>query len=71
MFYNLRTLILNRNRYLNIGNITDTLKLSYGNVEVSYHVGCYLPVLAIAFLILANRAIKKDEKLVRSLDRIR
>ncbi len=57
--------------YLNIGNISDTLNLAYGNVEVSYHIGCYLPVLAIAFLILANRAIKKDEKLVRSLDRIR
>ena len=33
--------------------------------------GIVLPVVALIFLLLANKAIKKDEKLVRSLDRIR
>lgn len=40
-------------------------------VRVSYDVGFYLPVAALAFLFLANRSIKKDEELVRSLDRLR
>ena len=33
--------------------------------------GSVLPVLAIAFAILARRSIAKDEKLVRSADRLR
>jgi len=44
----------------------------YGTeVAIIYHVGFYLPVVAIAFLFLAIRGIKKDEALVKSLDRIR
>jgi len=37
----------------------------------SYSLGFFLPLLAIFLNILANRFIKKDEKLIRSLDRIR
>jgi hypothetical protein len=45
---------------------------NYGEeVEVLYHAGFYMPVIAIAFLFLAVRGIKKDEALVKSLDRIR
>jgi hypothetical protein len=33
--------------------------------------GLFLPVISIVFLILAFRAIRKDEKLVRSADRLR
>ena len=33
--------------------------------------GALLPVLAIVFLILALRGITKDEKLVKSMDRLR
>ncbi|MFM1932704.1 MAG: hypothetical protein RL226_2007 [Bacteroidota bacterium] len=36
-----------------------------------YGVSFYLPFAAIAFIWLANRGIKADEDLVRSLDRIR
>lgn len=44
----------------------------YGDeVAILYHVGFYLPVVALAFLFLAIRGIKKDEALVKSLDRIR
>jgi hypothetical protein len=44
----------------------------YGDeVSILYHAGFYLPVVAIAFLFLAIRGIKKDEALVKSLDRIR
>lgn len=33
--------------------------------------GIYLPLLALVFMVLANRAIKRDDKLVRSADRLR
>lgn len=34
-------------------------------------IGMFLPVLAVVFLVLANKAIKKDEDLVKSVDRLR
>ena len=34
-------------------------------------VGMFLPVFSIVFLVLANKAIKKDEDLVKSVDRLR
>ncbi len=43
-----------------------------GETQVSENgVGTLLPVLSIVFLVLANRAIKKDENLVKSVDRLR
>jgi hypothetical protein len=37
----------------------------------SYWIGAVLPVISMVFLIMANNGIKKDEKLVKSLDRLR
>ena len=37
----------------------------------TYGLGAILPVAALIFLILAVRGINKDEKLVKSLDRLR
>ena len=34
-------------------------------------IGSALPLIAIVLLVLANKAIKKDEDLVKSVDRIR
>lgn len=34
-------------------------------------IGMFLPVGAIVMLVLANKAIKKDEDLVKSVDRLR
>lgn len=34
-------------------------------------IGIYLPLIALVFIVMANRAIKRDEKLVRSADRLR
>ncbi len=39
--------------------------------DLSYRTGFYLPFVAFAFCWLANRAIRHDEELVRSLDRLR
>ncbi len=48
-----------------------TLSLS-GETEVSEKgIGMILPAISIVFLVLANRAIKKDEDLVKSVDRLR
>ncbi|GAB3542539.1 hypothetical protein GCM10027443_43540 [Pontibacter brevis] len=37
----------------------------------TYHAGFYMPVVALLFNALANRFIKRDEDLVRSVDRLR
>ena len=43
-----------------------------GETEVSEKgVGMFLPIFSIVFLVLANKAIKKDEDLVKSVDRLR
>ncbi|NMH27311.1 DUF4293 family protein [Flavobacterium silvaticum] len=34
-------------------------------------IGMFLPFISIVLLVLANRAIKKDEDLVKSVDRLR
>ena len=43
-----------------------------GETKVSEKgIGAVLPVIVILFLAIANRAIKKDEDLVKSVDRLR
>lgn len=39
--------------------------------RILHHIGFYLPVAALPLCFLAVRGIKKDEALVKSLDRIR
>ncbi|WP_396181075.1 DUF4293 domain-containing protein [Flavobacterium sp.] len=48
-----------------------SLNLS-GEAQVSEKgIGMLLPIFSIVFLALANKAIKRDEDLVKSVDRIR
>jgi len=48
-----------------------SLNLS-GEADVSEKgIGILLPIFSIVFLVLANKAIKKDEDLVKSVDRLR
>ena len=48
-----------------------SLSLS-GEAKVSEKgIGMFLPIFSIVFLALANKAIKRDEDLVKSVDRIR
>ncbi|HET8885205.1 MAG TPA: DUF4293 domain-containing protein [Salinimicrobium sp.] len=43
-----------------------------GENEISEKgIGMLLPIISIVFLVLANKAIKKDEDLVKSADRLR
>jgi len=39
--------------------------------DYSHAYGIYFPLVAMVFMVMANRAIKRDEKLVRSADRLR
>jgi hypothetical protein len=42
------------------------------NIETgSYQIGALLPVLMVVFYFLAARGIYKDEKLVKSMNRLR
>ncbi len=43
-------------------------KIGYNAV---YDAGMYIALIPLVFLVLANRAIRKDEKMVRSTDRLR
>jgi len=42
-----------------------------GEVTSEKGIGMFLPTIAILFSVMANRAIKKDEDLVKSVDRLR
>ena len=39
--------------------------------DYSGGIGIYFPLIALVLFILANRAIRRDDKLVKSLDRLR
>lgn len=39
--------------------------------DIMYKFGLYMPVISGAFTFLANRSIKKDEELVKSVERLR
>ncbi|WP_281335824.1 DUF4293 domain-containing protein [Flavobacterium eburneipallidum] len=49
-----------------------SLNLSGETIAVSEKgIGMFLPIASIVLLVLANKAIKKDEDLVKSVDRLR
>ncbi len=75
-----------RKRQLNLGKInyllllttivmlfldSDNIGQKLAIEKIQYGFGMYLPVVALAFTFLANRSIKKDEDLVKSVERLR
>ncbi|MFM2136803.1 MAG: hypothetical protein RL021_2203 [Bacteroidota bacterium] len=50
--------------------LADTLGTTR-QAPISYGYGSYLPLIQLIFTFLASRAIRKDEELVRSADRLR
>ncbi len=46
-------------------------KLNLVPEDISFEVGLFLPLIALVAIIMAYRAIKKDEDLIKSMDRIR
>ncbi len=53
--------------FLNEGNSQQIIEKG----QISDSIGLYMPVLGLIFGFLAARFIKKDEKIVRSADRLR
>lgn len=51
--------------------VYQSLNLSGETVVSEKGIGVLLPVFSIVFLVLANKAIKRDEDLVKSVDRLR
>jgi hypothetical protein len=47
------------------------LTLSGETIVSEKGIGVLFPIISIVFLVLANKAIKKDEDLVKSVDRLR
>lgn len=45
--------------------------MAMSNMESSFAAGIFVPAAALVFFLLASRFTKKDEKLVRSMDRLR
>ena len=41
------------------------------DLQVTWYVGAYAPIVSLVLLILAHRAIKRDEAKVRAADRLR
>lgn len=77
------TIFLYKNRKLqmNLGKLNIVLLVAllvlaaclYSTIQVATNLGLglALPILVFAFIFLANRSIYKDERLVRSADRLR
>ena len=71
-----KQIVLNRfnivvNFYL-LGIIVYQLLIISGESKISEKgIGLFVPVLAVVLLALANKAILKDDKLVKSVDRLR
>ena len=51
--------------------VYQSLNLSGETAVSEKGIGMFLPIISIVFLVLANKAIKKDEDLVKSVDRLR
>lgn len=47
------------------------LTTSSDDALVNYKLGTYLPLISMVLSLLAGRAVKKDDKLLRSVDRLR
>ncbi len=50
--------------------LTDGTSTAVGE-EISERAGIFMPILAIIFTVMANKYVKKDDNLVRSMDRLR
>lgn len=50
--------------------VADSLTKKFG-ADAVYQSGAYIALIPLVFVVLANRAIRKDEKMVRSTDRLR
>jgi len=50
--------------------ITDLIRKNLSTIP-DYEIGIYMPIISLIFLLLAQRAILKDERKIRAADRLR
>ncbi|MDB4088156.1 DUF4293 domain-containing protein [Flavobacteriales bacterium] len=55
--------------FINFNGIENGMELSEDSIH--YGIGMFLPIISLVCLFMANRAIKSDERLIKSMDRIR
>ncbi len=72
MLLNMINMLVNFGLLISIFLYADSVA-SFADVkgEVIYDVAAYFPIVTVLLLILANRNIRKDEKLVKESDRLR
>jgi hypothetical protein len=68
--------VLNRlniilNFVLQVVFVYRSLNISGGTLLSEKGIGVLIPIISIVFLVLANKATKRDEDLVKSVDRLR
>lgn len=63
--------ILIINSYFSVENTLPLILENGKDLSPLYYIGFYLPIAAVSFQFLANRGIKKDEELVKSVERLR
>ena len=56
---------------LMLSRVSGINKLPVPPLNPSYGIGAVLPIVSLVFIVLAILGINKDEKLVKSMDRLR
>lgn len=51
--------------------LLDNIRNQVNDAGFSYGAGIFFPIISLILILLANKAIRRDEELVRSADRIR
>ncbi|MGB2127866.1 MAG: DUF4293 domain-containing protein [Flavicella sp.] len=51
--------------------IIESLNLPGENLVSEKGIGVFIPIVVVVLLVMANKSIKKDEELVKSVDRLR
>jgi len=65
------TLLLSMLLIVGIFVLYPNIVIKISDAVSEFETGAYIPIINLLFLFLANRGILKDEKLVRSVDRLR
>jgi hypothetical protein len=79
LLYNKRILQLRVTMFAFLANVIFIIVLFFTadslqnqlNIQAAYKFGVFMPLVSLVMLILASKAIKKDEKLVKGTDRLR
>ena len=68
--------LIKMNIFLNVVMIAaiflnDPKLFTDSQISIELDLGAYFPLISLIFLVMANRYILKDEKLIKSVDRLR